>query len=40
MPAGAHGVVMGAYADGLAYEVEFETPRHVILTLEARDIHA
>jgi hypothetical protein len=38
MPAGAHGVVMGAYADGLAYEVEFETPQHVVLTLEGKDI--
>jgi hypothetical protein len=38
MPAGAHGVVMAAYADGKAYEVEFETPRHVVLTLEGADI--
>ena len=40
MPAGAHGVVMAAYADGRAYEVEFEVPRHVVLTLEGRDIQA
>ncbi|WP_158258302.1 hypothetical protein [Rhodopila globiformis] len=26
MPAGAHGVIMGVYADGQAYEVEFHTP--------------
>ncbi len=38
MPAGAHGIVMAAYSDGLAYEVEFETPRHVVLTLEGTDI--
>lgn len=38
MPAGAHGVVMGAYADGLAYEVEFEAPEHAVLTLEGKDI--
>jgi hypothetical protein len=38
MPSGATGVVMAAYADGLAYEVEFESPRHVVLTLEAADI--
>lgn len=40
MPAGARGVVMAAYADGQAYEVEFETPQHVVLTLEGRDIQA
>jgi hypothetical protein len=38
MPSGATGVVMAAYADGLAYEVEFEVPHHVILTLKAEDI--
>ena len=38
MPSGATGVVMAAYADGQAYEVEFESPRHVVLTLEAADI--
>jgi hypothetical protein len=40
LPAGAHGVVMAAYADGQAYEVEFEAPRHVVLTLEGEDIQA
>ncbi len=40
MPAGAHGVVMAAYPDRKAYEVEFETPQHVVLTLEGRDIQA
>jgi len=29
---------MAAYADGLANEVEFESQRHVVLTLEAEDI--
>ncbi len=38
MPSGTTGVVMAAYADGLAYEVEFELPRHVVLTLEAENI--
>ena len=36
MPAGARGVAMAAYADGLAYEVEFEDP-HVVLTIEGED---
>jgi hypothetical protein len=40
MPAGAHGVVMAAYADGRAYEVEFESPQHVVLTLEGEDLQA
>jgi hypothetical protein len=40
MPSGARGVVMGVYADGLAYEVEFEEPRHAVLTLEAQDLIA
>jgi hypothetical protein len=37
VPAGARGVVMAAYADGLAYEVEFEEP-HVVLTVEGEDL--
>jgi hypothetical protein len=37
IPAGARGVVMAAYADGLAYEVEFEEP-HVVLTIEGEDL--
>jgi hypothetical protein len=40
LPAGSHGVVMAAYADGTAYEVEFDQPRHVVLTLEGRDFAA
>jgi hypothetical protein len=40
LPVGARGVVMAAYADGLAYEVEFETPKHIVLTLEGADIQA
>jgi hypothetical protein len=38
IPSNAAGVVLAAYADGLAYEAEFESPRHVVLTLEAEDI--
>lgn len=38
MPEGARGVVMAAYADGLAYEVEFDEPKHVVLTIEGRDL--
>jgi hypothetical protein len=37
MPAGARGVVMAAWADGMAYEVEFESP-HVVLTIEGADL--
>lgn len=40
MPAGARGVVMAAWADGKAYEVEFDAPRHVLLTVEAKDLIA
>jgi hypothetical protein len=40
LPAGARGVVMAAYANGLAYEVEFETPKHMVLTLEDTDVQA
>jgi hypothetical protein len=40
MPAGARGVIMTAWADGLAYEVEFDAPRHVLLTVEAKDLIA
>jgi hypothetical protein len=40
MPAGARGVVMASYADGLAYEVEFEAPAHIVLTLEGADLQA
>jgi hypothetical protein len=31
---------MGAYASGEAYEVEFEHPVHVVLTLEGKDLAA
>jgi hypothetical protein len=37
LPAGARGVVMAAYADGLAYEIEFAEP-HVVLTIEGQDL--
>ena len=35
LPAGAHGVVVTVVADGRAYEVEFEQPGHVVVTVEA-----
>jgi len=38
MPEGTHGIVMAAYEDGLAYEVEFECPAHMVLTLEEKDL--
>lgn len=38
MPEGARGIIMGAYADGLAYEVEFDEPIHVVLTIEGKDL--
>jgi quinol monooxygenase YgiN len=37
MPAGASGVIMEVWADGKAYEVEFESP-HVVLTIEGADL--
>ncbi len=40
LPAGTRGVVMSTYADGLAYEVEFENPRHLVVTLEDADLSA
>jgi hypothetical protein len=40
MPAGARGVIMTAWAGGLAYEVEFDAPRHVLLTVEVKDLIA
>jgi len=38
LPAGASGVIMAAWADGKAYEVEFESPNHVVLTIEGADL--
>jgi hypothetical protein len=40
LPAGAHGVVMARYADGRAYEVEFDEPQHVVVTVEGEDLQA
>jgi hypothetical protein len=40
MPAGARGVILTTWADGLAYEVEFEAPLDVLLTVEAKDLTA
>jgi hypothetical protein len=31
---------VAAYDDGVGYEVEFETPFHAVVTLEARDLMA
>ena len=38
LPCGAVGTVVHAYADGLAYEVEFNWPFHAVATVEADDI--
>lgn len=38
MPAGARGIVVHVWADGLAYAVEFETPQHAVLTVEEADL--
>ncbi len=40
LPAGSLGTVVAAYDDGVGYEVEFETPFHAVVTLEARDLMA
>ena len=38
LPAGSEGVVVFAYRDGAAYEVEFITPFAAVLTLGAGDL--
>ncbi len=38
LPAGAIGTVVHAYPGGLAYEVEFQSPRHALATVELGDI--
>ena len=38
MPEGAKGVIMATYADGKAYEVEFDHPIHAVLTVEDKDL--
>lgn len=40
LKAGTRGTVVGVYADGAAYEVEFNTPFHAVLTLETADLNA
>jgi hypothetical protein len=40
LPAGTAGTVVAVYADGAAYEVEFESPFHAVVTLELTDIRA
>ena len=37
LPAGSRGVIMGVYDDGLAYEVEFDSP-HVVVTIEHENL--
>ena len=38
LPAGSTGTVVAVYADSEAYEVEFDTPFHAVVTLEAADL--
>lgn len=38
IPAGALGTIVHAYSDGVGYEVEFSSPFHAIVTLEAGDL--
>jgi hypothetical protein len=40
LPNGARGTVVAAYSDGIGYEVEFETPFHAVVTLEAGTLSA
>jgi hypothetical protein len=40
LPKGARGTVVAAYSDGIGYEVEFETPFHAVVTLEAGNLSA
>lgn len=40
LPKGARGTVAAAYSDGIGYEVEFETPFHAVVTLEAGNLSA
>ena len=35
LPAGSMGAVVGVWADGTAYEVEFSDPFHAVLTIPA-----
>ncbi|WP_158258383.1 hypothetical protein [Rhodopila globiformis] len=40
LPKRARGTVVAAYGDGIGYEVEFETPFHAVVTLEAGNLPA
>ncbi|GGE11447.1 hypothetical protein GCM10011529_17190 [Polymorphobacter glacialis] len=40
LPVGASGVVVGIYADGKGYEVEFQKPFHAVVTLDVADLSA
>ncbi|HEY0421861.1 MAG TPA: hypothetical protein VGC82_00895, partial [Rhodopila sp.] len=35
---GSHGVVIAAWAGGLACEVEFDEPRHLLVTIKAANL--
>jgi len=37
---GTLGTVVGAYSDGIGYEVEFAEPFHAVVTLEVSDLTA
>lgn len=38
MPSGTLGTVVGCYANGIGYEVEFAEPFHTIVTLVESDL--
>lgn len=40
LPAGASGAVVGIWREGLAYEVEFLQPFHVVVTLNPQQLRA
>lgn|GEM_PF-2026672 len=39
-PSGTRGVIVHKHADGIGYEVEFETPAFGVLTLTESDLSA
>ncbi len=40
LPQGALGTIVAAYGDDIGYEVQFERPFHVVVTLQAGDLTA
>jgi hypothetical protein len=38
LPRGSRGTVVGVWADGCAYEVEFMKPFHCLITIEADEL--